>query len=583
VVECTKDNGGHKHVRRSRRWIRAAVLVLALGILACVIYWLRQSAKNNWWSVNISDGTAWTNRTSGQLWQLASEMTITLRNPVGGAIADAEVFVENWSDDCGRDLLVRTVRPGRDTIYHNWQIVVGGSGKCLGGSSAPLIVPSVSSSEPDTIIWTLGSPVEVSPAARFMRAKGWVSFRQGRGRQVVRVEKKDLTREASFRLGGASYTVESTPRELDDHPELSLRSTDTPTPLLAVRFVDHKGGEIPRVHATGTALTNHSYRKSHRVYESLVRYDRLECPPSAQYATLIAECWSESWVRRIPFDVQIPVASKASQYPVIPAGAQVLGSPSEGDLLESVPDDAWGPLASDEPTGLFEVVRADDTPVYAPEGLGIPRLALRLKKPLTVVSYDITITACRDDSGNTLLETPPVRSSIEMYWRLDAWDAPIWPAERPNWQKPAECCTFSMGRSPSRKATTVSLEGTVKLKVADSLKTVELKDVLLAKTSPFSIGPVQITYAEDDKELQHWHVRGDRGLIRELTVLNKQGGLLAHVKRDGAHCYCSNRCLLLMQEEEKFKKNTKATIRAEYYADCRHYVLPFRIIVPLER
>lgn len=560
--------------------IIAAIAATVLGI--CIVLAWRYA--RNYARTEVGDAIAWTGHLLNQQTPTLSQVKVTLRTPFHRPFADAEVIIETWTDDQGTDLLMPAVRRFPFWQMYTWWIAVTAKSGCPGGGWSGQVVPSIDAATPTRIDWMIGSPTEVSPIASSMRIKGHVRFREGRDRQTARIQRSDLRIGASFRLNHTEYVVEELESSDDGRKHtLTLQSSDDCTPLLAVRFVDGEGKPV-RSDYSPKWTGHHSTKLRTRVDQVLVRRDELHCPPASIYGAIIFEYWSDTWVRTIPFDVSVPLSRQMCPNAPITTSAKeayALLPTTEQPVLEAVPEAAWGPRASGNPADLFEVankfVHVDSRPSPSMEAGFVVSLKNTAERP-TVASYDVILTGCRDSIGNSLLPGGSARSSTLYLWQIN-FD------RRPSHQQETDAEPFfsvATHQLPSSKATSVTFEGTVKLKVADTLKTADLKDVLLDVSKPFKIGPVQFTFEGMREDVADFEIHGDLGLLRELSIFDRDGRLLDTRQFSGPYAYWSHTCTRDMIAGGA--ENIKAVnIQAQYYADSRHYVLPFKVTVPREK
>jgi len=573
---------------RLRRKIVVIIAIVAVALIGMGIWgWTAWQRARDYAKVTVSDATAWQDRKGDQT--PGSAVTIALETPYHRPYADAEVVIQSWTDDSGTDLLVSELRTSYFLSGYEWRVFALTNKDSFGGDAAD-IVPIPNSSTPKKILWTIGSPVEAAPKATSMRVKGYVQFCEGRDRRSVRIETSDLRRGKSFRLGNTECVIDDVIKGFHDGPDVgvSIRSSDCRTPWLSVRFIDKDGSQVAPINPDRRLGYFGAQKTQERIDAPLSRSDLIASPPFSGYAAMIVEFWSEVWVKTIPFDVTVPLTWKApvSIASLVQGPTKLIAPPSFQDRLriEGIPDEAWGPRAGENPADLIEVMPSKSRwPRRRPERLA--DLDVNINKPADTASYDFTVTGFRHSEGNQLFRRGPVRSSVcqysimdcERYWRSIGSDEPATGQPYiPSW---LEITTTPL---PSSKATSVDFEGFVKLKVMDSFKTFEIENLAIDNETAYAVGAVQLSFGmSDDKERILVFSRGDFGLIRELEFLAQDGTLLHREKRSIPHLYWNNAAVADVRAFDRMKDVKR--LRVRYCSEYHHYVIPFKVTVPLKK
>ncbi len=575
------------HLKRKTICIVAFVAAVLVG--AGLWSWRAWERARDYAKVEVSQAISWQQRKWASQTP-ASQVTISLETPDHRGYADAEVFVEIWTDDRGTDLLMSELR----TSYlldcgYTWETQVVADGGIFGSGPTPTIVPHPSSPVPRNITWTIGTPVEVSPGATSMRIKGRVEFREGRGRQSVRIEAADVREGESFQLGSTKCLVVEigSPSHQTPLRPVRFQSSDCQTPWLSLRFVDSAGKDVSLKGREQPAY-NSGQKAQEQMDGPLLRLDQVDCPPSSSYAAIIIDYWPQVWTKTIPFDVTVPVTRQTplSLSTHVQGPTKLIPPPSLRDHLDidRIPDEAWGPRAGENPKGLVRVLAGKEGETHwDSERLAV--LKVEINEPQVAASYDFTVTGFRDSEGNQLFRPRPVRSGVlqysamecERYWRSIGSDEPA--GEQPYIPSWFEISTRPL---PPSKVTSVEFEGFVKLKVMDSFKTLEIENVAIDNETTYTVGPVQLSFAiADDKHHILVFSRGDFGLIRELEFFAQDGTLLHREKRSTPHLYWNNRAVADVRVFDRVKDVKR--LRVQYCSDYHHYVLPFKVTVPRQK
>ncbi len=563
-----------------RKTVAIIALVAAVLVGAGLWTWRTWQRARDYAKVEVSAAMAWQNRRERGP-QPASQVTITLKTPHHRPYADAEVFIETWTDDLATDLLIRDLRPSPSSGAYIWILRVMDELGSFGQAASESIIPYLASPTPSEIAWTVGSPVEPAPAATSMRVKGFVRYHGGQNKQSVRIAADKLSEKTVFQIGETDCVAEY--RETDSGGSVFLELPECQTPPLSVRFLDDKGNDVPSDQSD--RFTTRAEKRPQRINEPPVCCYELNCPLISRFGTMIVEYWSQPTTKTIPFDATLPLmrptVAGVTSYPAGPW--KVLPSASSKWCVELVPEDAWGPRASGDPTELFEVVAEKRFPYSVREA----RFVVKLKKPIIVVSYDVSITACRDSVGNLVFPRGPARSALWCNWTLEAertgnsvWlpadDVRAMPDQDPWFYYQTNAFAFT-------KPESVEIEGTFKLKVADTLATVEASAKPCGEGKSYSIGPAQLFTSIDSghgEDLLYIEFRGDPGLVRELTFLAPDGEILHQLRRVMPVAYTNNISGFGGREIDGKKFQAASRVRALYYTNYRHYLLPFKVTVP---
>jgi hypothetical protein len=572
-------------------WGRRVASALFAGTVLCgvYVYQVGQVEKKRW-EVKVSDATAWTGVPLNWLGPL-SQVGVELTGPSSQSIADAEVTIDTWTDDRGTDLLIPMLRAFPSEQAYTWGLNVLDD---KGGSATPFcfgeIAPPLHSSRVEGVYWTAGSPVEASPSATSMRLKGRVTFIEGQDRQSVRIEASDLREGTAFRLGGTEYVIRDVTRDPATGLSMALQSSDRQAPLASVRFVDQQGNCVDHVDS-GRSLTCQSYREPSTPGKPTVRRDWIRRSPTPGYAAMVVEALLNSSAKSISFDVTVPLSRQKRDDPAAALGTaqpfRVMPPPGRR-VFETIAENDWGPGAVGDASGLFGIAADDVRRIPgAFEYRHLTRFSVYVKAGRTrphVASYDVAITGCQDSEGNALFPPGPARSTVRSGWelRVARTEFSTQPAHR---QNDTELGSFTVrsDRLPSPRAASLTFEGVVKIKVGSEVKRVVLRGVSAGVGKTFTVGPVQITCTALGKDGACFDGRGDLGLISELTILGIDGKPLAKARRSCPWVYWSNTWAEEAIEYSAIEEVKAVDIEAEYYANCYHYVLPFKVTVPLRK
>lgn len=571
---------------------RKTVFIVALIIVTItwigIRTWRAWERARDYAKVTVSNATAWQQRTSGSMGP-ASEVTITLDTPYHRPYTDAEVIIESWTDDRGTDFLIPELHPFSLNQWYTWGLRVFAKKGGFGSDPTPGIVPAANSSTPTQIAWIAGSPVDASPAATSIRVKGYVQFHEGRERKSVRIESSNVFRGYSFQLGSTQCVVAGISSYSHNPPikPVSFRSSDCRAPWVSVKFVDGEGKEL-----TWQGVDTPGYRGAQKAQEQidspLARIDEVDCPPASTYAAMIIEYWSKVSTRTIPFDMSVPLTHRSHSNPgiAVQGPTKLLPSPSSVSFIEPLPAGAWGPRASGDPSELFEVVPERDER-FDPKTYSAfwPEFRVRFKRPLNLVSFNVALTSCRDSVGNELFRSRPARSSVSQHWGIEIPRYVYFTSSDEDKGQPDKEVWFQIqtDQIPSLKSTNAEFQGILTVKFADSLTTIEVSGVSVAEKTKHKIGSVEVGLRTDDKTGLVLDTRGDLGLIRELAFLSHDGNVLYQIRRVGLAVYWSNSSRIYTGLTDPAKMKDIRRIRAQYYADCCHHVLPFSVNVSFRK
>lgn len=554
--------------RSARRWRHTVVCVaLGAGLLAFVL-WDHGHLFGPAFSVQVEDAVVWSAPEVDQVSPVRTEVTITLENRHRRQLADAEVILDSWVDDRGRNLLIHEVPSRQYKNVRGYRVEVRIPRSSWGGGAA--VAPLVGSPEAKELSWSLATPSELSEGAESVDVKGRIALVVGRRLKTQRIEASQLEPESSFRVGDQDYIVADV-KEYDTYRSITLQTSGYRTPLKRVWPLDARGKVILRPSYTAEWGLCARDKVSPAADQIAVRYLRIESPRPRSGETLEFEYWSEVERLEIPFAGTVPLQRRRYS----PSGLRPFPR-------TRVPIDAWAQEVSGESNPLFQVL-----PLHVDVRRGrYPELEVafcaKSPAPLTITSYDVRLTGCRDSRGNALLGSP-ARSAISEGWELFWGSANVSDAST----RKDPVFTVRTNRMPSEMARSVTYEGVLRVKVGEKPESVEVRDVFLGEGASFDIGPVEFTLDGWLENSVRFVVRGDLGVIRELSIISPTGKILASKVFDEPHLYWSNTSvdhMELISRADRYGaaiRGAYVTIKATYLSEAKHYIVPFEVTVPL--
>jgi hypothetical protein len=567
-----------------RRYLRRALLILIAGVLMWGGWLLVRPA----YTVDVQ-AFSWPARPVWKSQQQVTECRITLDRIRARDIADAEVFISRWTDDQGKSLLFTHVPATLHGTGAQYTVTVNGLSTFR--SMSPSFPVGTPQREVDWVQWQIGTSVPVSEGATTTRAIGTIVLQEGLKTKTKRVTELELARDGGFTIGGHRYELTGE----TSYGGIHIRCSNGAPAIKNVRFFDSNGDEFPVAPLEQGRGVQSRGKLNQGTDEPVLWEYRLRAarerrlapgptdePGTTRYrhdtprdATLLIEYWSEQRIREIPFDVTAPIQPSGEKHSIFE---------EPGPLPSPVPNDAWGPLATpDDPAIPFEV-RVLSCEVT---GEGVGRLCASFDVPtpddVTVTSYDVTLTGCRDDCGNEILLGRPFRSAVGNMWQIEPQPGGQKDAQQLQW--PA--FELAASRTPSRGADAVTFTGTMRIKTGSDLKTVTIPDFKLVLGESFDVGPVTYTLTEIDEGTLQFETRGDLGLVRSLEILTPDRSIPCRTKTDLPYLYASDTYYTLSNGRVPSSligpDAPGVTVQATYLSEWEHWVVPFEITAPISR